>query len=152
MDVDEPLLLNVSEKKFRASCGRKMGVQARFVCTGASRVSRGHPPLRIFNQRKFEYEIRAVFARRFLSVRMKTVTTRRLENPRTRPVYRKADRVVAIELYRVSVTIREKRREITASRLDANFFKPRGRYVSFVLRVVLRGARRVSDGEPGERG
>lgn len=76
--------------------------------TGASRRAFSETvlrSLRIFNQRKFEYEIRVVFVRRFLYVRMKTVVD---SKPSNASVYGRADTVVVIELYRGSVTIRKK--------------------------------------------
>lgn len=137
MDADEPLLLDTFQKKSSHELRKEEGdsrrprIQARFVCTGALRVSRG-PSLRIFNQRKFEYEIRAVFVWRFLCVRMKTVTTRRLETlERVRlqkSRYSRRHWIIPSVRYNT-----EKRRKITAPWLDANFFKPSERYVSFVL-------------------
>lgn len=86
MDADEPLLLNLSEKKFaRAAEGRRefARIQERVLYVRARRAfpEAALRSLRIFNQRKFEYEIRVVFVRRFLSVRMKTTATRRLGTP-----------------------------------------------------------------------
>jgi len=109
MDADGPLLLDVSEKKFAgATEGRREFTRAD--TSAYARIVRFPRPSFV----RFEFLIRENSNVKFAPfssdsscpVRMKTVTTRRLET--LERVYGKADTVVAIELYRVTVTIRKK--------------------------------------------
>lgn len=137
-DANEPLLLvpyfrKKSWLEVRKE-GRKEGIHTYTCVCVFCAYGRAFPEavLRMleFLIRKFR---RAVFGR-FLSVWMKTVTTRRVGSKPSNASAQSIEKTDTVIGYWIIPNVRynteKKARDNAVLRLDANFFKPSGRYVS----------------------
>lgn len=149
MDADEPLLLDVSEKKFaRAAEGRRGFTRAwiRVLCV---RARRAFPEtvlrsLRIFNQRKFEYKILVVFVRHFLS------GWKRSQLVDSKPS-NATEKQIQLPLNYTECPLQYGKKEGDNSLVAWRELFKTTREIRFIRVAPVGGAHRVLDGETGEK-